>query len=273
MALSFSPKSGYAQTVAVKSGGARQENSTLLQTKSNHAGLNMNTRIHSNLRTMLVALAGASLVCSAFAASKNKLDAKVRDLTDYFDKFQQDAPKAVPAEVLNKAAGVVILRSYKAGFIIGAEGSGGVALVKDKDGKWGPVGFVKGGEGSFGFQAGAQRSDVILILMNSDGLSLLTNPNLKMGVDVRVTAGPVSTGDQANLKLDQTPVLAYSTTKGLFGGASLQTGGLFPDADSNEEYYGKKLTMSEILVDKKIEPTEAAVQLAQKIDQYAKPAK
>jgi lipid-binding SYLF domain-containing protein len=216
-------------------------------------------------------LLAISLTATAMAASRNKLDAKVRDLTDYFDKFQQDAPQAVPAEILSKAEGIVIIRSYKAGFIIGVEGSGGIAIVKDKaTGKWGPVAFVKGGEGSFGFQAGAQKSDVILVLMNSSAVKLLLDPNLKIGVDVRVTAGPVSTGDQANLKLDQTPVLAYSATKGLFGGASLQTGGIFPDAGSNEDYYEQKLTVEQILVDGKVAPTDAAKALAEKIDQYSK---
>ena len=43
-----------------------------------------------------------------------------------------------------------------------------MAIAKDKTtGKWGPVGFVRAGEGSFGFQAGAQRNDMILVLMNS----------------------------------------------------------------------------------------------------------
>jgi hypothetical protein len=37
-----------------------------------------------------------------------------------------------------------------------------VAIAKDKTtGKWGPVGFVRAGEGSFGFRAGAQRNDMI----------------------------------------------------------------------------------------------------------------
>src|SRR5262249_11957864 len=125
---------------------------------------------------------------------------------------------------------------------------------------------------SFGFQAGAQRNDLILVLMNSDGVKILTDANLKLGVDVRATAGPKSVGDQANLKTDDTPVLVYGDTRGLFGGAALETGGVFPDAGDNEEYYGKKLTMSEILVGGKAEPTEAAKLLGEKIEQYAKPA-
>ena len=46
---------------------------------------------------------------------------------------------------------------------------------------------------------------MILVLMNSDGVKLLTEPNMKLGVDVRATVGPKSAGDQANLKTDKTP--------------------------------------------------------------------
>jgi len=222
---------------------------------------------------LLVTLIAAGFAFPASAASKNKLDARVRDLTDYFASVQKEPSKAVPAQILDGAKGIVIMRNYKAGFIIGVSGGHGVALAKNTTtGKWGPIGFVKAGEGSFGFQAGAQRSDLIFVLMNSDALKILTNPNLKLGVDVRVTAGPSSAGDQANFKTDTTPVLVYGDTKGLFGGAALETGGIFPDEGDNKEYYGKDLTMSEIVIENKVEPTEAAKLLAETIERYSKPA-
>jgi lipid-binding SYLF domain-containing protein len=223
------------------------------------------------MHTLFAAILAASITMPALAASKNKLDARVRDLTDYFEKVQKDSENAVPAGILRKAEGLVIMRTYKAGFIVGVAGGHGVAIVKDKTtGKWGPIGFLKAGEGSFGFQAGGQRADMILVLMNSDGLKVLTEPNLKIGVDVRATAGPKSAGDQANLKTDQTPVLVYSDTKGLYGGASLETGGFFPDSGDNEDYYDRELTMKEILVGRKVEPTDAAKMLGEKIEQYSK---
>jgi lipid-binding SYLF domain-containing protein len=226
-------------------------------------------RITMAFTTMLA----ASIATSALAASKNKLDAEIRDLTDYFEKVQKSPDNAVPAEILSKAVGLVVMRTYKAGFIVGVSGGSGVGLVKNKTtGQWGPVGFLKAGEGSFGFQAGGQRSDMIMVLMNDSAVKLLTDPNMKIGVDVRATAGPKSKGDQANLKTDETPVFLYSDTKGLYGGASLQTGGLFPDSKDNEEYYDKELSMSDILVGGKIEPTEAAKMLGAKIDEYAKMA-
>jgi len=231
----------------------------------------MKTQTYKKMCYFFATVLAASIAVPALAESKNKLDARVRDLTDYFETVQKDADTAVPAEILSKAEGLVIMRTYKAGFIVGVAGGHGVALVKNKTtGKWGPVGFLKSGEGSFGFQAGGQRSDMILVLMNSDALKLLTDTNLKLGVDVRATAGPKSAGDQANLKTDQTPVLVYSDTKGLYGGASLEPGGFFPDSGDNEDYYDRELTMKEILVGKKVEPTDAAKMLGEKIEQYAK---
>jgi lipid-binding SYLF domain-containing protein len=226
------------------------------------------------MNTFFATVLAASITVPALAESKNKLDARVRDLTDYFEKVQKDKDSAVPAEILRKADGLIIMRTYKAGFIVGLEGGHGVAIVKNKTtGKWGPIGFLKSGEGSFGFQAGGQRSDVILVLMNSDGVKVLTDPNFKIGADVSATVGPKSGGGQANFETDKTPVLVYSDTKGAYGGASLQTGAIFPDSGDNEDYYGKKLTMTEIVVDGKVEPTEAAKLLAGKIEEYAKPAK
>ncbi len=67
--------------------------------------------------------------------------------------------------------------------------------------------------------------------------------------------------------------MIWSTvTIGAYTAAPLQTGGLFPDAGDNKKYYGRKLTMSEILVEGKVQPTEAARLLAGKIEQYSRPA-
>src|SRR3974377_477480 len=153
-------------------------------------------RTNPTFRSLLAAVLAASLALPAFAAtSKNKLDARVRGLGDYFECVQKDSENAVPAEILQKAEGILIMRTYKAGFVVGVSGGGGVAIVKNKTtGQWGPVGFYKGGEGSFGFQAGGQRSDLIMVLMNSDGVKVLTDPTLKLGVDVGASDGPKDMG-------------------------------------------------------------------------------
>lgn len=59
-------------------------------------------------KTLATVLA-ASLVLPAMAASKHKLDSRIRDLTDYFESVQKDADNKVPAEVLQKAEGLIIV--------------------------------------------------------------------------------------------------------------------------------------------------------------------
>ena len=108
-----------------------------------------------------------------------------------------------------------------------------------------------------------------------EGLEI-PRPDVNLGVGSGSHGAQTATvlkGVEAVL-LDERPdyLLIYGDTKGVYGGASLQTGGLFPDSGDNQEYYGKKLTMSEILVGGKVEPTEAAKLLGNKIEEYGKPA-
>ena len=58
----------------------------------------------AKLRIPFLLLTACAL--ASVAASKNKLDSRVRDLTDYFEKVQQDSSKAVPADILSKAEGL-----------------------------------------------------------------------------------------------------------------------------------------------------------------------
>ena len=76
-----------------------------------------------NLGLLLATGLATILVAPVLAESKNKLEARVRDLTDYFDSVQKDSEKAVPAEILSKAQGLVIMRNYKAGFIFNNSGN------------------------------------------------------------------------------------------------------------------------------------------------------
>ena len=87
----------------------------------------MKTRTNSQIRMFLAAVLAGSLALPAFAESKNKLDSEIRDLADYFETVQKEAQNAVPAEILSKAQGIIIMRNYKAGFIVGVSGGSGVS--------------------------------------------------------------------------------------------------------------------------------------------------
>ena len=67
-------------------------------------------------------------------------------------------------------------------------------------------------------------------------------------------------------------VLVYDDRKGLYGGAAIKGGAIAPDEAANRVYYEKALTMSEILFENKVKPTETAAQLAVKITERSKVA-
>jgi len=73
-----------------------------------------------------------------------------------------------------------------------------------------------------------------------------------------VAAGPV--GREADAKTDAqmtAEILAWSRSKGLFAGISLNGATLRPDEDANKELYGSRLTTKEVLAGNQATPASA----------------
>jgi lipid-binding SYLF domain-containing protein len=138
--------------------------------------------------------------------------------------------------------------------------------------KWSPTAFLTANEASLGFQVGGQQSFVVILFMNTNSTRLLTEPNLQFGGEARGTAGDSSAGAEGNVAPQEPSVLVYDDRKGLYGGAAIKGGAMAPDETANRVYYEKAVTLSEILFENKVKPTEAAAQLAGKIAERSKGA-
>ncbi len=76
------------------------------------------------------------------------------------------------------------------GFIVGARYGRGVASCRTPKGWSAPAFFtIKGG--SFGLQIGGQAVDLVMLIMNDDGMKNLLSSEFKLGADASVAAGPV----------------------------------------------------------------------------------
>jgi lipid-binding SYLF domain-containing protein len=200
----------------------------------------------SSVLLAAVVLTASPLVAGPFKKDAAKLDEKIVKIRKRFMAFQQLPQKQIPARVLAGAKGIIMIHKVKAGLGIGAEAGGGVALVKDpRTGLWSPPAFVASAEGSWGLQVGAQESDIYLILMNEEGLKILRDKSVNIGVDVQASAGPASAGGDIDTTTIREPVLVYSNSGGLFAGAAFKGGGILPAKKNNAVYYG--LTLEEIL--------------------------
>ena len=211
---------------------------------------------------------------TALAIDKAELDNRIRALTAKFEAMQQKPDKCIPADVLRKAKGIVLLDRTKAGFVFAYQGGSGVAMVRNtKSEKWSPAAFLTANEASLGFQVGGQQSFIVILFMNTNSLRLLTEPNLQFGGEARGTAGDSSVGTEGNVAPQEPSVLVFDDRKGLYGGAAIKGGAITPDDTANGIYYGQALAMNEILFEGKVKPTAAALALAGKIADHSKLAK
>jgi len=183
--------------------------------------------------------------------------------------MQEEAPRCL----LSHSKGVVIFPGIKkAAFIIGAKRGKGVIVVR-KNGKWLPPSFITISGGSFGFQAGAKSSDVVLIIMTDKAINNFKTNKLRLGVDIGITAGPV--GKEAGISsedLYKTDIYFYAKEKGIFAGVNLSGSVITHDKDSNLRFYEKELTLIDILNGKlkNKEIPKVAKELIKTLDKYCK---
>lgn len=208
------------------------------------------------------------LLANPLKKSQEKLDLRIRRSAERFIAMQTEPGKRIPADLLARARGVIILHKFKAGLGIGGEAGNGVALVRDKNsGQWSAPAFVSSAEGSYGLQIGAQESTIVLLLMNETGLKPLLGGSVDVGVDVAATAGPFEEGAKIDTTTIKDPILVYSTSGGLFAGAAFKGGAILPAQKNNEFYYGRG--MNDILFDPAVRPTQTGLHLIHVIETYA----
>jgi lipid-binding SYLF domain-containing protein len=223
------------------------------------------------MKQIIVGLLLLGLAGSAIARDKADLDNSIRKLTSRFEAMQAKPDKAIPAETLRKAQGVILLDRTKAGFIFAFQGGGGVALVKEPKGeKWSPAAFVSATEASLGFQIGGQQTFVVILLMNTNAARILTDSDIEFGGEASGTAGDTSGGVEGKVSTTERSVLVYDDRNGLYGGAAIKGGSLSPDDKANQSYYGQYVTMEDILFNRKVKQSETASALVEKFNQLSK---
>jgi len=83
-------------------------------------------------------------------------------------------------------------RCHQVAFIFGGRHGNGVLVVRDKlSSPWSNPTFVSLTGGSWGFQAGAQSSDIILVFTTKTGIEGIAGGKLTLGADASVATGPV----------------------------------------------------------------------------------
>jgi len=164
------------------------------------------------------------------------------------DPGMQDALKNLSQEA---RALFIIPQFMRGAFIFGGAGGSGVLLVRDdKTGKWGVPVFYNIGSASFGLQAGADVSEMVLVVRTKKGLEEFYSNDFKLGANAGIAAGPVGVGASAHgIAAD---IIAYAKKKGAFGGLAVEGAFVSVSNESNRAYYGKSVTPADLIVKKEV---------------------
>ncbi len=152
---------------------------------------------------------------SAFAASKDEIDARVSDaLTKFYEKGSGIKKLA------DKASGMLVFpKVYKAGFGIGGEFGEGALLA---DGK--TVDYYNIAAASIGFQFGGQVKTEVVLFMNEDVVSHFRNSDgWEAGVDGSVALITIGVGGEIDTNNITDPIIGFIfSNKGLMYNLTLE---------------------------------------------------
>ena len=173
---------------------------------------------------------------------------ELQKATETVEHMSATAPdKGVPKQVLEGAKCVAVIpKLVKGAFVVGGEHGTGVATCRTSEGKWSaPAPFSVSGI-SWGPQIGGKSTDLLMFIMNEQGMNDLMSGHFKVGADVSAAAGPA--GRQASVEGGwKAGILTYSSSKGAFIGASLNGAEIQQDQHATREWYSREVPFKEIL--------------------------
>ena len=193
--------------------------------------------------------------CFGFpVVAQEKEDHRLQESHDVLREVLEAPDKGIPHDLLDKAKCVIVVPSMKKGaFIVGASYGRGVMVCRsgeDFTGAWGaPAMFALEG-GSFGFQAGGEATDYVILVMNDKGARSVMSSKVKLGGEASIAAGPVGRTSSAETDVAMNAeMLSWSRSKGVFGGVSLEGSTIRSDDEANKKLYGKNVNAKQIILE------------------------
>ncbi len=223
---------------------------------------------------LIVALAPATLSAStASAAMRRDADQiqRTNNAVDVLTDLVRTPDRGIPRSLLDEAQGIAVIpHVVGAAFGIGGRWGKGLISVREANGRWSPPAFIELTGGSFGFQIGAEATDVVLVFTSREGVNALLNSKLKLGAGASIAAGPVgrAAGASTDWRL-KAAVYSYSRSKGLFAGIALNGAVVSVDNHANRKVYGTRASARDILVRQTVRPSRVTEPFVAALDRYS----
>lgn len=194
------------------------------------------------MRTRFLAIPLGLLLALPATASPGLMKEEKKTLRDALGVLESltSAPdKGIPQDLLAKADCILIFPSVaKGAFRTGGKSGRGVASCRQPDGGMGAAAFYLVGGASTGFEIEGMSADVVMLVMNAQGVDHLLTDRFTIGGEAQV--------------------LSWSRSRASFVGAVLDGLVVRANQDANARLYGEAIPGREILVGSKLAvPAEA----------------
>jgi SH3 domain-containing YSC84-like protein 1 len=198
-----------------------------------------------------IALCGAVLlgfINLAWSEDREDEVKRVNASADVLNEIMGVPDKGIPQDLMESALCLGVVPSLKkGGFVFGAEYGKGFATCRTATGWSAPAPFKVVG-GSWGLQIGGEAVDLVMLIMNKNGMEKLLSSKFKLGADASVAAGPV--GRHAEGETDwkmRAEVLTYSRARGVFAGLTVNGAVIEQDKEATYDFYGHQTSFRDIL--------------------------
>jgi lipid-binding SYLF domain-containing protein len=199
-----------------------------------------------SFRQRAVLVLALLLPLSGAWAENGEEEAKLIQATTVLTELRSVPDQGVPTWLLDRAYGIAVIPDViKGAFIFGGRHGWGVISARDANGRFSNPAFISLTGGSWGFQIGAQSTDVVLIFATKRSLDNFGRGQVTLGATASVAAGPVGRQGEALAGIDA-EIYSYSRSRGLFAGLALDGSVITFNKDANQDYYGRSVNAAQI---------------------------
>ncbi|MEN6437188.1 MAG: lipid-binding SYLF domain-containing protein [Syntrophobacter sp.] len=179
------------------------------------------------------------LSATANAATHQAQVARIEKATAVLNEVMA-IPETIPEDLIRHAYGIAVFPGVlKAAFLVGGRFGEGIFVARQANGNWSEPSLLNLYGASFGFQAGAESTDLILVFKTRQSVEALGRGDITLGGTMSVAAGPVGRSAQASTDIQlRAEIYSYSKTRGLFAGVALDGAGIQVDTGANNALYG-----------------------------------
>ena len=223
-------------------------------------------------KTKILAVLTAAIVATTMAVAAEEPSEQVKRMdaaATVLDEIMGTPDKGIPEELLDSAKCVAVIPSMvKIGFVFGGRHGRGIATCRTATGWSAPAPFSVTG-GSWGLQIGGEAVDVVMLVMNNQGMEKMLSSKFKIGADASAAAGPVGRHVEGTTDWKmRAEVLTYSRARGAFAGLTVNGASITQDKDGTRILYGRMIPSAEILTGK-VKPPEGSHQFLATVRKYA----